>query len=55
VTFARRAGSRRLVLFHHDPLHTDEQLERILARANELRASGDAEVELAREGMTFEL
>jgi phosphoribosyl 1,2-cyclic phosphodiesterase len=55
VTFARRAGSQRLVLFHHDPLHTDEQLERILARANELRASGDAEVELAREGMTFEL
>jgi ribonuclease BN (tRNA processing enzyme) len=55
VTFARRAGSRRLVLFHHDPLHTDEQLERILARANELRASGDAEVELAREGTTFEL
>jgi phosphoribosyl 1,2-cyclic phosphodiesterase len=55
VTFAGRAGSRRLVLFHHDPLHTDEQLERILARANELRASGDAEVELAREGMTFEL
>jgi phosphoribosyl 1,2-cyclic phosphodiesterase len=55
VTFARRAGSRRLVLFHHDPLHTDEQLERILARANELKASGDAEVELAREGMTFEL
>jgi phosphoribosyl 1,2-cyclic phosphodiesterase len=55
VTFARRAGSRRLVLFHHDPLHTDEQLERILARANELKAPGDAEVELAREGMTFEL
>ena len=55
VTFARRAGSGRLVLFHHDPLHTDEQLERILARANEVTASGDGEVELAREGMTFEL
>jgi len=55
VTFARRAGSRRLVLFHNDPLHSDEQLERILARANELRASGDADVELAREGMAFEL
>jgi phosphoribosyl 1,2-cyclic phosphodiesterase len=55
VTFARRAGSGRLVLFHHDPLHTDEQLERILARANEVTASGDGQVELAREGMTFEL
>jgi len=55
VTFARRAGARRLVLFHHDPLHTDEQLERILARANELGPVGDGEVELAREGMAFEL
>ena len=52
-----RAGPtpERLVLFHHDPLHSDEQLERILARANQLRPSGDADVELAREGMTFEL
>jgi len=55
VTFARRAGARRLVLFHHDPLHTDEQLERILARANELGPVGDGEVEPAREGMAFEL
>jgi ribonuclease BN (tRNA processing enzyme) len=55
VTFARRAASQRLVLFHHDPLHTDEQLERILARANEVTDSGDGQVELAREGMTFEL
>jgi phosphoribosyl 1,2-cyclic phosphodiesterase len=55
VTFARRAGARRLVLFHHDPLHTDEQLEGVLARAKELNASGPGEVELAREGMSFEL
>ena len=55
VTFARRAASQRFVLFHHDPLHTDEQLERILARANEVTDSGDGQVELAREGMTFEL
>jgi hypothetical protein len=43
------------VLFHHDPLHTDGQLEGVLARANELSASEPGEVELAREGMTFEL
>jgi hypothetical protein len=30
-------------------------LERILARANEVSAAGEGEVELAREGMTFEL
>jgi hypothetical protein len=55
VTFARRAGAPRLVLFHHDPLHTDGQLDGILARANELSASEPVEIELAREGMTFEL
>jgi ribonuclease BN (tRNA processing enzyme) len=55
VTFARRAGVPRLVLFHHDPLHSDEQLEAVLARANELNASGPVEIELAREGLTFEL
>jgi len=43
------------VLFHHDPLHTDGQLDGVLARAKELIASGSGEVELAREGMTFEL
>jgi phosphoribosyl 1,2-cyclic phosphodiesterase len=55
VTFARRAGARRLVLFHHDPLHSDEQLEGVLTRANELGASGPGQIELAREGMSFEL
>jgi phosphoribosyl 1,2-cyclic phosphodiesterase len=55
VTFARRAGAGRLVLFHHDPLHTDEQLEGVLTRANELNASRPLEIELAREGLTFEL
>jgi phosphoribosyl 1,2-cyclic phosphodiesterase len=27
ATFARRAGARRVVLFHHDPMHTDAELE----------------------------
>jgi phosphoribosyl 1,2-cyclic phosphodiesterase len=27
ATFARRAGAERVVLFHHDPMHTDEELE----------------------------
>jgi ribonuclease BN (tRNA processing enzyme) len=55
VTFARRTGARRLVLFHHDPLHSDEQLEGVLTRANELGGSGPSQIDLAREGMSFEL
>jgi phosphoribosyl 1,2-cyclic phosphodiesterase len=43
LTFAERAGARRTLLFHHDPLHTDDVLDRI-------EAAVDARGELAREG-----
>jgi phosphoribosyl 1,2-cyclic phosphodiesterase len=33
LTFARRARAGRLVGFHHDPLHTDDQLDAIAAAA----------------------
>jgi phosphoribosyl 1,2-cyclic phosphodiesterase len=55
VTFAERAAARRLVLFHHDPMHSDDQLEAILADAHQLPASASMDVELAHEGQTFEL
>ena len=55
VTFAIRAGARRLVLFHHDPMHTDDQLEVMLAEARSLAAGASIEVELAREGAVYEV
>jgi phosphoribosyl 1,2-cyclic phosphodiesterase len=55
VTFALRAGARRLVLFHHDPMHTDDQLEAMLADAEPLAAEASIAVELAREGAVYEL
>jgi phosphoribosyl 1,2-cyclic phosphodiesterase len=33
LTFARRVGAKRLLLFHHDPMHTDEFLDSLLDRA----------------------
>jgi ribonuclease BN (tRNA processing enzyme) len=45
--FARLAGARRLLLFHHDPNHTDDELERLCDRVSEL---WNGEVDLAREG-----
>jgi phosphoribosyl 1,2-cyclic phosphodiesterase len=54
VAFARLARVERLVLFHHDPLHTDADLERLAARARELWAGREAP-ELAREGTVVEL
>jgi phosphoribosyl 1,2-cyclic phosphodiesterase len=54
VLFARQTSVEQLLLFHHDPLHDDRQLEALQARALEL-AGGDAAPKLAREGMTIEL
>ena len=53
VDFARKADARRLVLFHHDPYHTDDDLERLLEDACRLGA-GDDRVWLAAEGMTVD-
>ncbi len=33
LCFARRVEARRTLLFHHDPLHTDEQLDHMHVRA----------------------
>jgi ribonuclease BN (tRNA processing enzyme) len=46
--FARLAGAKRLLLFHHDPNHSDDELEALCARVRELWADGS--VDLAREG-----
>ena len=53
AAFARLADARRLLLFHHDPLHDDGRLEAMLARVRELWPEGL--VELAREGMALEV
>jgi phosphoribosyl 1,2-cyclic phosphodiesterase len=55
VTFAKRAGAQRLVLFHHDPMHTDDHLEAMLAEAKQMSAGASIPVELGSEGQTFEL
>lgn len=51
VTFGELTGARRLLLFHHDPLHSDGELEELCGRAGELWAGAGALPELAFEGM----
>ena len=53
---AAEAGARRLVLYHHDPLHTDEDIDRILdgARASATASRLD-DVLAAAEGMSIDL
>jgi phosphoribosyl 1,2-cyclic phosphodiesterase len=54
VVFCRAVGAHRLVLFHHEPEHSDAELEALEQRARELTAEGPPPT-LAREGMTLEL
>jgi phosphoribosyl 1,2-cyclic phosphodiesterase len=53
VFVAQEAGAKRLALFHHDPAHDDDTLDRILTEAQEHAAStGVEEVLAAYEGLT---
>ena len=48
---AREARAGRLILFHHHPHHSDEEMDRIVAAARTVFPTTDA----AREGMEFDL
>ncbi|GEP39387.1 MBL fold metallo-hydrolase [Nocardioides psychrotolerans] len=54
VELAREAGVRTLVLFHHAPDRTDDQVDEILADAR-LLAGDDLVVLAAHEGMVLDL
>jgi phosphoribosyl 1,2-cyclic phosphodiesterase len=55
VAFAALAKVRRLLFFHHDPLHTDADLETMLVRARELWEGERDCLSLSYEGMEFEV
>jgi phosphoribosyl 1,2-cyclic phosphodiesterase len=50
AAFAARVGARRLVLFHHDPMHADAELETMRERVLERWGVGPDRVEIAAEG-----
>lgn len=55
VAAAKRAGVKRLALFHHDPDRTDDSLDELAKIYCENDGSGDTEVFFAKEGMEFEI
>ncbi len=55
VAFARKAEVDRLVLFHHDPGHTDEEVEELVEEARRLWGDGPERVCCAWDGMTMDL
>jgi phosphoribosyl 1,2-cyclic phosphodiesterase len=53
---AKEAGAQRLSLFHHDPAHSDDMIDRLVRDAQDIAACiGVPEVLAASEGMTLEL
>jgi ribonuclease BN (tRNA processing enzyme) len=56
VHVASEAGAKRLAAYHHDPEHSDEQLDRLLEQAvTHASGSGLELVTAAAEGQQFEL
>lgn len=54
VQVAKESGAHRLALFHHDPTHDDDMVDRILEGARALaEGSGIAEVVAAQEGLVL--
>lgn len=52
ISLASDAGVRKLILFHHDPTHNDQTIDKMVQTARKLAAKtkNDLEVEGAREG-----
>jgi len=57
VRVALDAGAKRLALFHHDPAHDDDAIDRLVAQARDAIAASGAAMECfgAQEGQTVEL
>lgn len=57
VALALKAKAHHLCLFHHDPDHDDEKLDRFVKHAREIvrKRKAKLKVDAAREGMTIQL
>lgn len=55
VLVAREAGARRLSLFHHDPAHSDREIDRLLEHARRLTSKRELYVTAAAEGTSVDL
>jgi phosphoribosyl 1,2-cyclic phosphodiesterase len=55
MEFAHKSDVDKVVLFHHDPYHTDDELEELLREARGKWPGMEQRVCLAYEGMTIDL
>ena len=52
---ARTARAKRLVLFHHDPWHTDDMLDELNAQTKQAAVGSGVDVVAAYEGLVIDL
>jgi len=55
VAYGRAVGAKRLLLFHHEPNHSDRGLEELEGQARAFDGAGELQPTLAREGMVIDL
>lgn len=55
VAFAQKVDVDHLVLFHHDPAHTDDEMEDLVHEARRLWGEGGERVSSAWDGMRIDL
>jgi phosphoribosyl 1,2-cyclic phosphodiesterase len=54
INSAHKAGVKKLLLFHHDPMRTDEELAELHAKyTNMVEGKTEMEIIIAREGETY--
>ena len=52
LEFGKLAGVKKMIFFHHDPTHTDEELQQLFANTIQYHNT-DFEVELGEEGKSY--
>ncbi len=55
IAAAKRAGVKRLALFHHEPVRTDDQIDELTEKHCSREHTGDTDIFFAREGMEIAL
>ena len=55
VAIAKESGARRLALFHHDPAHGDDEMDRLVEGARCLGSMAGVEILAASEGLSLSL
>jgi len=56
INTAHKAGVKKVYLFHHDPMRTDDQLDELLKEYREkIKGRTSLEIHLAQEGLEIEL